>query len=241
MRSDRVRSVECGVRNEKRCRALFSLSLLPILSVLLFSLPAGAELIDRVVASVNNDVITWSELNQAVGFNAALGGGGGGELRAQTLEGLINRRLLVQEARRLKFVEISEQDVDAETNKLRERLGSEKAFTDLLGKLDMTGGQLRRMLAERDQQRRKEGRRQMLAERLLVERHVEKKVGLFIRVTRDEAEAYFNRNPGRFRGKRFSEVQKAITAGLQEQQLDQQMTKYLAELRSKADVRMAPE
>ena len=225
MRSDRVRSVECGVRNEKRCRALFSLSLLPILSVLLFSLPAGAELIDRVVASVNNDVITWSELNQAVGFNAALGGGGGGELRAQTLEGLINRRLLVQEARRLKFVEISEQDVDAETNKLRERLGSEKAFTDLLGKLDMTGGQLRRMLAER----------------LLVERHVEKKVGLFIRVTRDEAEAYFNRNPGRFRGKRFSEVQKAITAGLQEQQLDQQMTKYLAELRSKADVRMAPE
>ena len=225
MRSDRVRSVECGVRNEKRCRALFSLSLLPILSVLLFSLPAGAELIDRVVASVNNDVITWSELNQAVGFNAALGGGGGGELRAQTLEGLINRRLLVQEARRLKFVEISEQDVDAETNKLRERLGSEKAFTDLLGKLDMTGEQLRRMLAER----------------LLVERHVEKKVGLFIRVTRDEAEAYFNRNPGRFRGKRFSEVQKAITAGLQEQQLDQQMTKYLAELRSKADVRMAPE
>ena len=225
MRSDRVRSVECGVRNEKRCRALFSLSLLPIFSVLLFSLPAGAELIDRVVASVNNDVITWSELNQAVGFNAALGGGGGGELRAQTLEGLINRRLLVQEARRLKFVEISEQDVDAETNKLRERLGSEKAFTDLLGKLDMTGEQLRRMLAER----------------LLVERHVEKKVGLFIRVTRDEAEAYFNRNPGRFRGKRFSEVQKAITAGLQEQQLDQQMTKYLAELRSKADVRMAPE
>ncbi|OGW46090.1 MAG: hypothetical protein A2078_10555 [Nitrospirae bacterium GWC2_57_9] len=213
------------MRNERRCRAFFSLSLLPILSVLLFSLPAGAELIDRVVASVNNDVITWSELNQAVGFNAALGGGGGGELRAQTLEGLINRRLLVQEARRLKFVEISEQDVDAETNKLRERLGSEKAFTDLLGKLDMTGGQLRRMLAER----------------LLVERHVEKKVGLFIRVTRDEAEAYFNRNPGRFRGKRFSEVQKAITAGLQEQQLDQQMTKYLAELRSKADVRMAPE
>jgi hypothetical protein len=192
-----------------------------VLALLLPPSAGHTELIDRVVASVNNDVITQSELNQAMGFNKAFSGGNDQNLRIQTLEGLINRRLLIQEAYRLKFVEVSEQEAEAEIEKLRKQLGPDKAYSDFLARLNLSPAQLRKMLGER----------------LLVERFVEKKIGLYIRVSRDEAEAYYKTHQDQFKGKQFAEVQKAIVTGLSRQKLDEQMARYLTELRNKADIR----
>ena len=81
---------------------------------------APAELIDRIVATVNNQVITLSDLRQAVRFNEEMGGGSRDrkDLEAETLEGLINKRLLLHEARRLSLAEVTEQDVNAEVGKV---------------------------------------------------------------------------------------------------------------------------
>ena len=204
------------------CCILLSLSagiLLPV-----FASPASAELVDRIVASVNNDVITLSELERAVAFNVAFGGKNDDKLRSETLEGLINRHLLIQEAYRLKFVEVSDQDINAEIEKLKLRLGSENAFAGFLARLDITREQLGRMLGER----------------ILVEKFIEKKIGLYVRVSRDEARDYFNNHPAEFRDKRFQEVQRTITSMLTDQKLEQQVAQYLAELRSKADIRLNP-
>ncbi len=185
-----------------------------------------AEPVDYIVAAVNQEVITRSELRQAVGFNAALAGGARGEktIQAETLEGLINRRLIIQEARRLKFADVTDQDISAEVDKVRKRFSPDKAFSNFLAGQNMTEEQLGRMLGER----------------LLVERFIEKKIGLFVRVSRDEAQRYYSEHPEAFKGKRFQEVYKAITARLSEQKLDQQLAKYLMELRSKADIRINP-
>ena len=188
-----------------------------------------AELIDRVVAAVNNDVITLSELRQAVAFNAALGGNGNGNgngrlLELETREGLINGRLLLQEAYRLRFAEVSEQDVDAEIGRLRQRLGSDDAYGEFLVRTDLTEERLGRMLGDR----------------LLIERFIEKKIGLFARVTRDEAQSYFQDHPQEFKDKRFSQVQKSITAILSEQKVGQQLDLYIAELRNRAVLRINP-
>jgi hypothetical protein len=183
-----------------------------------------AELVDRVVASVNNEVITLSELDRAVGFNVAFGGKDGDKLRAETLEGLVNRHLLLQEAYRLKFVEVSDQDINAEIEKLKMRLGSDDTFAVFLTRLDLTREQLGRMLGER----------------LLVEKFIEKKIGLYVHVSRDEARDYFSSHPAEFKGKSFQEVQKAIEAMLTNQKLEQQVAQYLTELRSKADIRLNP-
>ncbi len=195
-------------------------------ALLLLVLPcaARAELIDRIVAAVNYEVITWSDLEQAVRFNAALSGGSrdGERLRTETREGLINRRLLIQEAGRLRFVEVSAQDISAEDEKLRKRFGSDKEFSDFLAGLDMTREQLDRMLGER----------------LLVERFVEKKIGIFVRVSREESQSYYEAHPFEFKGKRFQDVQGQITALLYKDKFGQQVEQYLAELRSKADVRL---
>ncbi len=212
-----------GSPERASCRSRLRAAAVAVLLILLPALRAGADLVDRIVASVNRDAITLSELNQAVGFNSALSGKPADEsVRAETLQGIINRHLLLQEAARLKFVEVSAQETNVEVEKLKVRLGSDRAFEDFLTRLDMTKEQLGRMLAER----------------LLVERFVEKKVGLFVRVSRDEAEDYFNRNPDRFRGKKFIDVQKVIMAGLQARKVDEQLDRYLSDLRSKADIRI---
>jgi peptidyl-prolyl cis-trans isomerase SurA len=191
-----------------------------------FPMMAAAELVDRIVAAVNNQVITLSDLQQAIRFNEEMGGVSRDrkDLESETLEGLINKRLLLHEARRLSFTEVTEQDVNAEVEKVRTRLRSDQAFHDFLQRLQMTPEQLGRMLGER----------------LLVERFVEKKVGLFVRVSREEARKFFDGHPEEFKGKRFPDAFKTIVARLSEQKTGQQITQYLAELRSKADIRINP-
>ena len=192
---------------------------------LLFPFTLQAELVDRIVATVNTDVITASELSAAVALNQRLGNADKDRtaLEATTLEGLINRRLLVQEAHRLKFVEVSEQDIGAEVENVVKRFASEKEFSDFLAGLDMTRQELARMLGEQ----------------LLAERFVEKKVGLFVRVSREEEESYFNGHAAEFKDKRFPDVQKMILALLTEQKMGLQLAQYLAELRGRADIRIS--
>lgn len=186
-----------------------------------------AEPVDHIVAAVNNEVITASELSLVVALNEQLGGAGSQDrtaVQTETLKGLITRQLLVQEARRLRFIELSDQEINAEVDKLKKRFPSDAAFAAFLKAQDMTEQELARMLGER----------------LLVERFVEKKVGLFVRVSRDDAQEYFDTHPAQFEGRLFQDVQKTITSFLMDQKIGQQLEQYVAELRAKADIRINP-
>jgi hypothetical protein len=196
-----------------------------VLALFFMASPAvQGETVDRVVATVNAEVITASELNCAIAFNQRLGSAerDRNAQEAETLDGLITRRLLVQEAHRLRFVEVSYQELAAGIRKLRERFASEKEYNDFLTGIDLTSQELSRMVEER----------------LLVERFVGKKVGLFVRVSREEAETYFNEHPAEFNNKHFQDVQKKILTFLTERKIGQLLDQYLAELRGKADVRI---
>jgi hypothetical protein len=189
-------------------------------------LPADAVLVDHIVAAVNQEVITHSDLEHAVALNMRLGTGGRDRksLESETLEGLISRRLLVREARRLRFVEVTDQEIRAETDNLKKQFGSDESFAEFLTEQDMTEQELSRMLGEQ----------------LLVERFVEKKVGLFMRVSREQAQKFFEERSDLYKGKRFQDVQKLIYSLLTRRKIDQQLDQYVAELRSKADIRVNP-
>ena len=195
-----------------------------LVCVLFSALPALAEVLDHVVASVNREVITLSELRQAADFNAAMQGGSvdRNHLEAETLGGLINRRLMLQEARRLAFAEVSPREIRGEMDALKKRFPSESDFTRFLLRLGMTEEQLMVMLGER----------------LIVERFLEKKVGLFVRVSREEVRAYYDANSGEFAGRTFQEASRSIAAMLSRRRTDQQIAQYLLNLRSRADVRV---
>jgi hypothetical protein len=194
------------------------------LCILVLSTTVQAEPVDRIVAAVNYDVITASDLSHAIALNMKLGAANEDRktLESDTLEGLITRRLLVQEARRLRFVEVSDEDISAEIVRLKKRFGSDKDFAEFLTEQNMTEQQLARMLGER----------------LLVERFVEKKVGLFVRVSRDEAQAYYEAHAAEYQDKRFQDSLKAIILLLTDQRIEKQLNQYIAELRAKADIRI---
>ncbi len=193
---------------------------------LLTAFSAHAEPVDHIAAAVNNDVITSSELSLAVALNERLGTPAKDRktLETETLEGLITRKLLVQEAHRLKFVEVSDQEIKAEADNVRKRFGSDAAFQEFLKAQDMTQEELARMFGEQ----------------LLVSKFIEKKVGLFVRVTRDDAEAYYHAHADQYRDKSFPDVQKDIMSLLTEKKVDQELDQYVSELRSRADIRINP-
>lgn len=195
-----------------------------LLCLLLIPISTHAELVDHIVAAVNYEIITASELSQTVALNAHISEDKRNRetIEAETLEGLITRRLLVQEARRLRFVEITDQEISAESDTLQKRFGFDKTIKTFLEEQNMTMQELSRMLGEK----------------LLVGRFIEKKVGLFIRVSRDEAQSYFDTHAAEYKGKRFQDEQKAIFSLLMDQKVGQQLERYVAELRTKADIRI---
>jgi hypothetical protein len=71
-----------------------------------------------------------------------------------------------------------------------------------------------------------------------VEKFVEKKIGLFVRVTRAEAEAYFREHAAEYPGQHFPDVQKSIVAILTDRKVGQQLGQYVAELRGRSDIRI---
>ena len=184
-----------------------------------------AETLDRIVAAVNNEVITASDLAHAVALNTRFNNTrtDRDKIETETLEGLITRRLLVQEARRLRFVDVTDQEIVNETSALGKQFGSDNALKEFLTKQNMTMQELSRMLGER----------------LLVERFVEKKVGLFVRVSRDEAQVFFDEHASEFKGQRFQDVQKNIFPILMDRKIGQVLEQYIAELRGKANIRMS--
>ncbi len=197
-----------------------------VVAFFLFPAAAYAERIDHIVAAVNNEVITSLDLEQAVSINEALSGPAPDRdrLMKETRDGLVNRQLLLQEARRLKFVELSGQDIPAQVEAFKKRLGSPEAFAAFLSHARLTGRDLERMLGDR----------------LLVERFIEKKIGLYIRIGREEAQRYFDSHAEQYRGKTFPEAQKQIVSFLTDQVLGKQVEQYLADLRSAAAIRINP-
>jgi len=93
---------------------------LPIWVVLVGAVPVGAELVDRIIAVVNEEIILQSEMDKFVGeYRKAMNESGAADIplylspeqRSQLLEKMIDDKLLEQEAKRL-GITIAEQEID---------------------------------------------------------------------------------------------------------------------------------
>ena len=114
----------CGALWLPSCREgrLFISLLLFVLTILLPSQPLNAEVVDRVVAVVNESVITLSELERAVAAVEREGVASGEKalLRGKTLDQLIEKRL-VEQAAAMVGITVSEQEIDAAVEDVRRR------------------------------------------------------------------------------------------------------------------------
>jgi peptidyl-prolyl cis-trans isomerase SurA len=143
-------------------RGLLSLALICLLAVL-FARDGSAKVVDRIVAEVNDEVITMSELQAASrSIEAQQGispkGKEDKELQHQLLESLIDRKLANAEAKR-RGIKIEDKELDAalENFKKRNHLTDQASLDQALGKAGLTLKELKQNITD-----------QMIQERLLV-------------------------------------------------------------------------
>lgn len=159
------------------------LKLLFLVSLWLFSFSKpsiSGEVIDRVVAVVNDDVITLSELKEEVQIfdNKSPGDT---QTQGQVLENMIEVKLLEQEAKKL-GIHVTEKDVDA-------------AIDGVKAKFNLTDEQLAELLKKQNltpQAFREQWRRQLLANKL-----IGAQLQGQIAVTEDEIKKYYEENRGK--------------------------------------------
>ena len=117
----------------------------------------GAVLLDRVVAAVNDEIITWSELRKAIELDGRenLSGLTGEErdkkireLEKPFLNKLIDMRLQLQEARKVRF-NVSASEVDDAINDIKRKYNlTDEALDDSLRKEGLTLQEYRTNLSD---------------------------------------------------------------------------------------------
>ncbi|OGR20075.1 MAG: hypothetical protein A3K53_12325, partial [Deltaproteobacteria bacterium RIFOXYB2_FULL_66_7] len=139
------------------------IALAAVLIQLMLTGTGVAEVVDRIVAQVNDDIITMSELQQmAKTFEAQAGAKPKGidekKMQREMLEALIDRKLAKDEAKRRGIV-VSDKEVDAAMAQFRQRnnIADDATFAKGLAQAGLSIKEFRQQLAD-----------QMTQERMLV-------------------------------------------------------------------------
>ncbi|MGA2191859.1 MAG: SurA N-terminal domain-containing protein [Nitrospirota bacterium] len=201
-----------------------------IAAVFMFIVPILSEgicpgyVIDRIEAVVNDTVITKSEVDRAVEMDllkrSEAGEKAGSKLRDEVVESMIDRILILEDARKFNIVQVTPEEVEKAYESIRSGFPSKASFLDALKKDEITEDELKANL--RDQ--------------ILALKYVDRRVKTFIRVPLDEQKRYYDEHKEQFGGKSFDDVHDEIYKLLVEEETNKKLDEYLKELRSKARI-----
>lgn len=190
--------------------------------------PAEPELVDRILAVVDEDPILESDLERLVGLGLAERQPEEEEaaFRRRLLDELIEQKLRFHEIDRYGFAQIPLDEVDMQYEDLETRLGGEQAMQAKLESLELD----------------EEGVRQLLARQLMVLIYVEERLGPRVLVGIDDIQTYYDETlvpEMRERGATappVSQVREQIRELLRQQRLNEEIELWTEELRLDADV-----
>ena len=103
---------------------------------------SAVDVIDRVMAVVNQQPILLSDVNAAILFQLVPRAEAGDPL-ASTLDRLIERALILEEVERYQPPEPAHEEIDKRIDAIRQRLGRGEGFQKALASVGMTDAQLR--------------------------------------------------------------------------------------------------
>jgi peptidyl-prolyl cis-trans isomerase SurA len=144
-----------------------------VLTALLGGAPARAELVDRIVAIIDREVVTLSEAEQA--REIARARTGEEPSLASVVERLIEARLVEREVERFSAEPVSSELVENALADVRASFPSEAAFREMLERNGLTEEELRAVLSRQ----------------ALVAQHLEQRFRPLTFVTEEQIEAYY--------------------------------------------------
>ncbi len=190
-----------------------------------------ATLVDRVVAVVDEDPILDSDIERVVrlGLLPAVAGESVAEERRRALDLAIEQKLRLHEVDRFGFEETPLALLDRQMEEIRSRFPAEEAFRAELARLGLDETALR----------------QLLARQLSVLAYVEERLGPRVFVSVDDIGRYYNEEllpelkkngVGPAELPTLESVRESIRAVLRERRLNEEIDRWTADLRGKADV-----
>jgi hypothetical protein len=186
------------------------------------------ELVDRVLAVVDEDPILESDLRRVIGLGLAepLPEEEPEAFRRRLLDALVEQKLRFHEIDRYGFAQIPLDEVEEQFDALRERMGGEKAMAERLEELELD----------------EEGVRQLLARQLMVLIYVEERLGPRVLIGLADIQKYYDETlVPELRQRRasvppVSEVREEIRELLRQQRLNDEIDLWTEELRVEADI-----
>ncbi|MBI4837690.1 MAG: peptidylprolyl isomerase [Nitrospirae bacterium] len=163
-------------------KLIFSVLIFCLLFTIHYSLSFGASLLDRVVATVNNEIITWSDLRRTIEQEGKglfkESAGNAREIEKTFLNNMIDVRLQLQEARR-KGVEVKDSELDEAIANIKKKYNMKQE--DFITSLGAEGYTL-------------EEYKEKLREQIMLSKIVMSEVRSNVLVTDREIEDYYEAN-----------------------------------------------
>lgn len=175
---------------------ILSLGLIGFLFIPQIPAAGAAEVVDRIVAVVNDEIIVLQEVNsllQSMSEQIEMAGYSEEEkrrilanMRENVINQLVNRKLIVQAAKEVEWLAVSEADIDASVERIKEeREFTDEQFLEALAQEGLTMDELRTELKE-----------QNLSSSL--ENY---EVASKIVITKADVTQYYNEHPEKYHGK----------------------------------------
>jgi hypothetical protein len=183
---------------------------------------AAADIIDRVFAVVDGQLITQSDVEGVIRLGLITVPPTGDPV-AFVLDRLIERRLILEEVDRYAPADPAEADVDRALDAVRARVGSTTALNEIFAQSGGSEDQLRRFL--RDD--------------LRIQAYVQQRFGLS-QPSDAEIAQYYQDHPDRFGGRTLQQAHAAVLSELQSERRTTVVADWVAALRRRANINVLP-
>ncbi|HUK52530.1 MAG TPA: hypothetical protein VL099_04475 [Candidatus Binatia bacterium] len=207
------------------------LALLPVLLLAAHAAPAASAaqaVVDRIVARIEKDVITLSDMQELAAYQRLNGREPAAE--PELLRELMDQWIVIHDASSARFPAPLPAQVDAEFAALRNQVGTER-FAARLRELHLTEADVRRLVAKE----------------ILVDHYLERKFRAQARVQPEAVERYYREEfvPQLQKRKQavppLEDVRDAITEVLLEREITRRAEQWIQQTRSQLDFQIVPE
>src|SRR5438876_7105271 len=196
--------------------------------MLVLAIPAQAVTVDRVAATIDQQVLTVSEINQMaeIRFFARAAGQSDDDFRHDILEALIAQALRFRDVERFGAQDIPKDSIETRLQEIQRRFASPAEFTAAVQHAELTLDEVR-ALVKRE---------------LQVEAYIQERFAPMIFVSNEDIEATYTGTWSQQRRQRglpippLSEVQEEIRTLIRSRQLQTEIDKWTAQLRARANV-----
>lgn len=199
--------------------------LLPLLAIL--ATPAFAVTVDRIAATVDRQVLTVSEITQMVGIRFfARTAEDDDDHRRNVLDALIAQALRFRDVERFGAQDIAADTIEARLLEIQRRFPAEAEFLAAVARAELTLDEVRALVKRQ----------------LQVEAYIQERFAPLVFISNEEIDAYYRGTWSQQRRERglsvppLSSVQEEIRTAVRGSRLEEEIGKWTAQLRERADV-----